>query len=73
MALILLVLFELQGWPTWSVHVAGITLLTGRLSHAFGLYWYESANPFRFMGQTASHTVTAALGVLLLWGVVAPS
>src|SRR3954454_7781098 len=33
--LLLLLLVELGGWPWWLVHLLGLTLLGGRLAHAF--------------------------------------
>ena len=36
-ALILLLLLELNTAPAWLVHISGITLLTGRILHAIGL------------------------------------
>jgi uncharacterized membrane protein YecN with MAPEG domain len=36
MGLILLGLAELQGAPGWALHMLGLTLLVGRLMHAYG-------------------------------------
>lgn len=37
LALLLLLLAELQGAPWWLVHVIGLALLAGRIMHAYGV------------------------------------
>lgn len=59
LAVILLVLFELNGGPAWAVHLGGAVLLVARLLHATGL------------GRSAGRTFGRFWGVLATWGVLA--
>ena len=61
--LILLGLTEMQGAPYWVVHILGLTLLTGRLSHAAGM----GASPQRISFRVAGMALT--LGMILLAGI----
>ncbi len=60
---IVLAMAELQGLSLWAVHLLGIVLLAGRLSHAFGLGRTPQIVPMRKFGMylTVSMIVTTAL------------
>ncbi|MGI3186328.1 MAPEG family protein [Nioella aestuarii] len=58
--LILLVAAELQGTPTWAVHVLGVTLLLGRVLHAFGFGSTPQIVPARIWGMALT------LGMILV-------
>ena len=49
--LILLMLVEMQGMPLWLVHVFGLILLAGRLSHAYGFGSTPQIVPLRKLGM----------------------
>lgn len=49
--LILLMLVEIQGMPLWLVHVFGLILLAGRLSHAYGFGSTPQIVPLRKLGM----------------------
>lgn len=56
-ALLLLALAESLGtWP-WLIHVLGLTLVAGRLSHAYGVSQYPEVFRFRVSGMAATLTV----------------
>ncbi len=64
--LILLVLAELQGAPGWLVHVMGLSLLVGRVLHAFGLGAARQIVPARVWGMIL--TIVPIL-VLAIWNI----
>ena len=67
LALLLLLLAELQGFPGWALHVAGSTLFLGRILHAWGLAGSAGASPGRFIGTLLTWTVMIMLaGALIL-------
>lgn len=58
--LILLVAAELQGAPTWAIHGLGVTLLVGRVLHAFGFGSTPQIVPARIWGMALT------LGMILI-------
>lgn len=50
--LLLMALAELQNLPGWVVHLAGMSLLTGRLVHAFGVGRAPEITGSRTVGLT---------------------
>ncbi|TBX27684.1 MULTISPECIES: MAPEG family protein [Nioella] len=58
--LILLFGAELQGAPTWAVHGLGVTLLLGRVLHAFGFGSTPQIVPARIWGMALT------LGMILI-------
>jgi len=58
--LILLFGAELQGAPTWAIHGLGVTLLLGRVLHAFGFGSTPQIVPARIWGMVLS------LGMILI-------
>ena len=70
-AVILLVLLELQGAPGWALHFAGATFLAGRLLHAYGLGRERQFVPGRIYGAyltifTITGTAVANIGYAVL-------
>ena len=54
-ALLLIALAELNGSPSWSIHVLGSVLILARLSHAYGLT--RGTLKFRSVGVIATFVV----------------
>lgn len=67
LGLILLLLVELNQTQPLVVHIFGITLILGRLLHAFGLSRSSATSPGRLIGMLLSVLVIVAMAVLLLW------
>ncbi|MEM9032054.1 MAG: MAPEG family protein [Pseudomonadota bacterium] len=67
LALILLALAEIQGLPSWLVHLFGLILLAGRLSHAAALSSPTPRPVFRVGGMALTFL---ALGVLSVTSLV---
>jgi uncharacterized protein len=63
LGLLLLLLVELGGWPSWLVALLGLMLLAGRLAHA----WSFSVAELRLTSRTAGMVLTTTmLGVAAL-------
>jgi uncharacterized protein len=63
-ALLLMALAEsLHAW-SWALHLLGMALLFGRLSHAYGMAQPRALSGFRVMGMAATFTVIAAAAVV---------
>ena len=60
MALIVLLLAELQAAPAWALHVAGLSLLAGRAIHAIGLTRFPGDLRFRVIGMVLTFTALGA-------------
>ena len=64
LALVLMMLLEMVGMPSWCLHLLGVVLLLGRSVRAWGL---EAANlPGRQFGMALTFTVLASRGLLAL-------
>ncbi|MDJ0926412.1 MAG: MAPEG family protein [Gammaproteobacteria bacterium] len=61
LALILLGIAESLAAPTWLLHLAGVTLLVGRLIHAQGLSSAPGRTPGRFYGMVLTYTTMIVL------------
>ena len=63
---LLLLLAELQGAPLWALHLLGLTLLAGRLLHAYGLGATPQVPRLRQAGMvlTFSMFMATALGLI---------
>lgn len=72
-ALILLMLNELNGNPMVLLHGAGITLLVGRIIHAFGLTSSSGYSFGRFWGTSLTWLVILVLSLQLLYSVLFPA
>ena len=69
LTLLLMFLFELQGARFLIIHVLGICLLLGRLSHARGVSQEKEDYRYRVFGMlmTFAALVGSAVGVLLFY------
>jgi uncharacterized membrane protein YecN with MAPEG domain len=67
-ALVLLGLAESLGTPAWLLNAVGLTLLLGRLAHAYGVSRSPEPFSFRVAGMMATFTAIALAAVLCLWG-----
>ncbi len=68
LALLLLLLVELSGYPLWLIHTVGVTLVAGRLVHAWGLSQTNEDHRLRVTGIAVTFTVLGFLALLLLAG-----
>ncbi len=57
MGVLLLGLLELGHWPGWLLHLLGLTLLAGRLAHA----WAFSVAGLRLRARTAGMVLTTGM------------
>jgi uncharacterized membrane protein YecN with MAPEG domain len=67
LALILLLILELNQTQPLLLHVFGCVLILGRLLHAFGLSSSPGLTPGRAYGMLLTWLVMAAMALLLLW------
>ena len=69
-ALLLMFLAEYSGLASLYLHILGIALLVGRLSHAYGVSQQQEPLKFRVFGLILTFTVLllAALAIFMLYG-----
>lgn len=67
LAVLLLLLAELQGGQTWLLHAFGLTLLAGRLLHAWGITRENNVNNARKIGVSMTWLMLLAVAVYNLW------
>jgi hypothetical protein len=68
LALILLLLLELNGTPPEILHGFGISLVILRVLHAWGLSRNEGANYPRLIGAQGTFMLLSVMGVALIYG-----
>ena len=73
LAVVLLVLAEIQGLPGPALHGAGMLLVVSRVLHAVGLSQRPGYSFGRFYGTAGTWTVIAGLSLWLLWATTAAS
>ncbi len=66
-ALLLLFFVDDGGTSVMIVHLLGIMLVVGRLSHAWGLSCSSSASPGRMIGMILTLLMMIVSAVILLW------
>ena len=67
-ALLLMALAEnLGAWP-WLMHVLGVALVAGRVSHAYGVSQHPEVFRFRISGMAATLTVIGIAAAICLFG-----
>jgi len=66
-ALLLLLIVELNETRAWLLHVFGIVLIVGRVLHALGLSARSGYSFGRFAGTLLTVLVILAMALLLLW------
>jgi uncharacterized membrane protein YecN with MAPEG domain len=71
LALLLLLLAELNGLPAAILHAAGVVLLASRLLHAWGLSRHSARSFGRFWGTLGTWVTIVALAVALLLATLA--
>mgnify|MGYP002713246440 CR=1 FL=1 len=67
LALILLLLLELDHMTVWVLHLLGIVLVVARLLHAWGLSHSAGTSFGRFAGTLLTWLVMLTMIALLLW------
>lgn len=67
LALLLLLILELNQTQPMLLHLFGCLLIAGRLLHGFGLSTSPAVTPGRAIGIMLSWLVIAAMALLLLW------
>ncbi len=67
LALLLLLLLELDHTAIWLLHLFGVVLLVARVLHAWGLSHNAGTSFGRFVGTLFTWLVMLAMIVLLLW------
>ncbi len=65
LGLILLGLLELQGWPSWLIHILGLALVGGRAAHAWSFSAIQLRPRSRVAGMVLTLTMLGLAG--LLW------
>lgn len=68
LALVLMGLAESLGTPAIALHILGMALVAGRLSHAYGVSREREDYRFRIAGMGATCSVILAAAVACLWG-----
>jgi len=71
LALILLLILELNQTQPLLLHVFGCTLIAGRLVHAYGLSSSAGLSPGRAVGMVLTWAVIALMALLLIWQMLA--
>lgn len=70
-ALLLLLILELDQTRIWLLNVFGIVLIVGRILHAIGLSSNAGTSFGRFVGTALTMLVILVMALLLLWQFVA--
>ena len=73
LAVILLVIAEIQGLPGSAIHAAGIVLVVSRVLHAGGLARTAGLSFGRLYGTAGTWLVIVALSLWLLWAATGAS
>jgi uncharacterized membrane protein YecN with MAPEG domain len=71
LALLLLLILELNQTQPLLLHIFGCVLIAGRLLHGFGLSTSPAVTPGRAIGIALSWFVIAAMALLLIWQALA--
>lgn len=69
--LILMLLAELLGQPSWIIHAIGLVLLAGRLAHAYGVGRSPQVMRLRVLGMVLTLTALVAGAVVNLTAALA--
>lgn len=67
MALVLMMLAESAGTPSWALHGLGVALITGRVAHALGLRHDRGTTPGRFVGMNLTWGVIVSAGLAAMF------
>jgi uncharacterized membrane protein YecN with MAPEG domain len=66
-ALLLLALAEHTGMGSLFIHLFGLVLLAGRISHAYGICQTNEIFIFRMVGALATLTIIGILSLYCIW------
>jgi len=66
LALVLMLMAELTRHPAWLLHTLGLTLLLGRLCHAWGITRSEENFRWRVVGMSLTFAVLISAALALL-------
>lgn len=66
LALVLVWMAEAVAYPGWVIHALGVTLLVGRLSHAYGITQTNENFFFRVFGMSLTFLVLLTAGLFIL-------
>lgn len=66
LALVLVWMAEAVAYPGWVIHALGLTLLVGRLSHAYGITQTNENFFFRVFGMSLTFLVLLTAGLFIL-------
>lgn len=69
LALVLMLIYELNGGLPIVLHAAGIALIAGRLLQSWGMWAVDAPNLGRGSGQSLTWAAIAALAILGAWKV----
>ena len=67
MVLILMLLSELSGAPSWLLHACGSAFFVGRIWHAFGLSRQSGVSKGRFFGTLITWAVMLVMAFSAMW------
>jgi len=67
LALLLLLMLELNQTQPMVLHACGITLIAARVVHGFGLSRTGGISPERLVGTAVTWLLMAAMALLLIW------
>jgi len=71
LALVLMLVYEMNGGRHAVLHMVGIALVAARLIQTMAMWSTELPRPGRGIGQTLTWLSIAVLAVLNLWGIAA--
>ncbi len=66
LALILMFFDEAVKYPAWALHVLGVSLVVGRITHALGLSRNEDRSPGRAIGVVLTYSVIFSASFMAL-------
>ncbi len=70
LALMLMLIYEINGGLPIALHIAGVALIVARLIQTAAMWGTEAPRPGRGIGQTLTWASIAALALLNLWKVI---
>jgi uncharacterized protein len=73
LTLLLLTFMEMQGRPSWWIHLLCLALIAGRLVHAYGVSQEQENILFRTVGMVTTFAVLASSSVSLLASALGPA
>ena len=65
--LLIMLVLESSGAPTWRIHTLGLTIVIARLAHAAGIYKTSKVSPPRAVGVIGTFGALLLGSIWLLW------